>query len=92
MNADVSDELVHPGTSPYLREIMGGSPNARTNFGQRTVPLMTVGTLPVTKACSKPSCYRLPGCVQVVKAGGRRVFVVEIGHFYMKKIGVISNF
>ena len=36
---------------------------------------------------NKPSCDRLPGCVQVVKAGGRRVFVVEIGHFYMKKQG-----
>ena len=36
---------------------------------------------------NKPSCDRLPGCVQVVKAGGRRVFVVENGHFYMRNRG-----
>ena len=37
---------------------------------------------------SKPSCDRLKqGRVQVVKAGGWRVFVVEIGHFYLKNRG-----
>ena len=30
---------------------------------------------------NKPSCGRLPECVQMVKAGGRRVFVVENGPF-----------
>ena len=39
---------------------------------------------------NKPSCDRSPGSVQLVKAGGRRVFVVEVGVF-RKKIGVISN-
>ena len=33
------------------------------------------------------SCDRLPGCVQVVKAGGPWVFVVEISYFYMKNRG-----
>ena len=28
----------------------------------------------------KPSCNQLPGCVQAINAGGRRVFVVQIGH------------
>ena len=36
-----------------------------------TVLLMTVGTLPVTRACSvpqnKPSCDQLPGSIQLVK-------------------------
>ena len=36
---------------------------------------------------NKPFCDRLPGCVQVVKAGGWRVFVVENGHFYKRNRG-----
>lgn len=43
---------------------------------------MTVGILPVTRACD-----RLPGCVQVVKVDGRRLFVVESSHFYMRNRG-----
>lgn len=36
---------------------------------------------------SKPFCDRLPELVQVIKTGGRRVFVVKISHFYMKNKG-----
>lgn len=30
---------------------------------------------------NKPSCARLPGGVQLVETGGRRVFIVKSGHF-----------
>lgn len=52
-----------------------------------TVSLMGVGTLPFTRACyvcllNKPFCdWKLPGCVEVMGAVGRSVFVVGISHF-----------
>ena len=33
---------------------------------------------------NKPSCDRGLGCVQLVEAGGRAVFVVKSGHFYLE--------
>ena len=36
---------------------------------------------------NKPSCDRLPGGVQLVKTGGRRVFVVKSGHLYLENRG-----
>ena len=46
-----------------------------------TVLLMTVGTFTGYQGLfcpsNKPSCDQLPGSIQLVKASGRRVFVVK---------------
>ncbi len=36
---------------------------------------------------NKPSRDRLPGSVQLVKTGGRRVFIVKSGHLYLENRG-----
>ena len=64
-----------------------------TNAAQTdTVPLMTVGTLPVTRACSVPQTSPLVSgyrgvYIQMVKTGGGRVFVVKSGHLYLENRG-----
>ncbi len=57
----------------------------RQNNEKTTVPLMKVGTLPVTRGCSVPQTSPLltgyQGGVQLVKIGGRGVFVVKSVQF-----------
>ncbi len=55
-----------------------------------TVSLMTVGMLPVTKACSVPQTSSFVTgdwdvYVQLVKAGDRGAFIVKSGHFYLHR-------
>lgn len=57
-----------------------------------TILLITVGMLPVTKACftyvlNKPFCDWLFGHVQLVKASDREAFVVQSNHFYLENYG-----
>ena len=60
-------------------------------WSSSTVPLMKVGTLPVTRACSVPETSPLVtgyrGGVQLVKTGGWRVFVVKSEHIYLQNRG-----
>ncbi len=36
---------------------------------------------------NKPFCDRWLGCIQLIKAGGRGVFVVKSGYFYLENWG-----